>query len=53
VKKAEQAQYPIYPSKDSPGKYRLWRKSYVKKVKFKLFEKERGGEVRDTRARCR
>jgi len=34
VKEAKQGQYRRYPSKSSPGDYRLWRKGNAKKVRF-------------------
>ncbi len=51
VKKAEQGQYQRYPSKSSPGDFRLRRKGNARKVRFLFFEKVGGGEFRNARVR--
>ena len=53
VEKAEQGQYQRYPSKSSPGDYRLMRKGNSKEVRFQFFENDGGGEFRDARVRGR
>ena len=51
VKKKAEGQYQRNPSESSPGEYRLGRKGNAKEVRFKFLEKDRGGEVKDARAR--
>ena len=49
--KTEQGLYNRYPSERSPGEYRLRKKGNVKRRYFNFLE--RGGDVRDARARSR
>jgi hypothetical protein len=52
-KKAERGQYQSYPTECSPSEHRLGRKRNAKEVRFQFVFKDRGGEVRDARARSR
>ncbi len=55
VKKAEQSQYQRYPSGSMAQVSTDWlkRKGNAKEVTFYFFEKDRSGEVRESRARSR